>query len=161
MNASSKTATGVFQSQRSTELQMATAVCGSASSFLAARAIQSHTHREARRCCLVQPQVLRVFWPVSEVAQLAEEESRRARTDLLLLVQQLKAWEQRVFWPVSEVVQTAEEESHRARTDLLLLLKADEQLHDELLSGRKRAVRLESRGEGVALVASALFAIGG
>ena len=104
---------------------MATAVRGPASSSLAARAIQSHTHREGRQSCLVQPQVLRVFWPVSEVAQAAEEES------------------------------------HRARTDLLLLLKAEEQLHEELLSGRKRAVRLESRGEGVALAASALFAIGG
>jgi hypothetical protein len=104
--------------------------------------------------------VLRVFWPVSEVAQTAEEENHRARTDLLLLVQQLKAEEQRVFWPVSEAVQTAEKENHRARTDLLLLLKAEEQLHKELLS-RKRAVRLESRGEGVALDASALLAIGG
>ena len=104
---------------------MATAVCGPASSSLAACAIQSHTHRGGRQCCLVQPQVLRVFWPVSEVEQMAEEES------------------------------------HRERTDLLLLLKAEEQLHDELLTGRKRAVRLEWRDEGVALAASALFAIGG
>ncbi len=139
---------------------MATAVCGPASSSLAARAIQRHMHREGRQCCLVKPQVLRVFWPVSEVAQTAEEESHRSRTDLLLLVQQLKAEEQRVFWPVSEVAQTAEE-SHRVRTDLLLLLKAEEQLHERLLSRRKRAVHLESRGEGVALAATALFAIGG
>ena len=87
------------------------------------------------------------------------EENHPTRRDLLLLLLQLKAEERlRVFWPFSEVAET--EENRPARKHLLLLLlqpKAEERLHEGLLS-RKGAARLESRGEVVALAASALFA---
>ena len=95
------------------------------------------------------------------------EENHPARRDLLLLLLQLKAEERlRVFWPFSEVAET--EENRPARKHLLLLLqqqllllllqlKAEERLHEELQL-RKGAARLESRGEEVALAASALFA---
>ena len=89
------------------------------------------------------------------------EENHPTRRDLLLLLLLPKAEERlRVFWPFSEVAET--EENRPARKHLLLLLlllqqKAEERLHEGLLS-RKGAARLESRGEVVALAASALFA---